>query len=677
MRVLDRLQTEGKIGAAEHERIRVHARRGGERIEDAIISSGVMSEAELLRFLAGMYRTRFVSTEKLRRAKVSRQALGYLPRRAADRLKVFPLLFDARRQSLTVVAADLETHDVAKQVQMVSDVHDVNVYVARPASIEALIRKHYYGEAQAFASVSTGTTGIPLWDEGEPPARPDTDLGDLDSRLGTFETSAAPPRAGDSVRAPARKAIPLGQPSAPAPPSFTIDDPVLAASLASAGVESSASAAVASPSGEPSWTTYVETVGVLVALLEQGRGELRGHSAQVCRLCRQLAERLGLAEAQREPLLLAAQIHDLGKAGTYHLTPLNVFQYEGHRARAQKTHLAPLRLLDSAHLPAVTQETLTHLYERYDGRGFPDRKKGKEIPLGARLLAVTETYADLTSHDKNPYRKKLSPAEACDAMERYSERFFDPTMLALLRRLVAGDELQSELLADRKKVLVVDPDLEETTVLEMRLSERGFEVVIAREADSALAKAAATVFDAAILEVELSGRDGFSLFGPLREALGPAAPILFLTGKSDDLSVRQGFELGAVDYLVKPASPEVVAAKLRQALEGSRGRSAGVSGSLTQMALPDVIQILGSGRKSGRLELESSGLRGALHFVEGSIHHATFGDLQGAEAVYAMLLLESGDFRLDPSSDIPQRSIQMSTEGLLLEGMRRMDEARR
>ena len=120
-----------------------------------------------------------------------------------------------------------------------------------------------------------------------------------------------------------------------------------------------------------------------------------------------------------------------------------------------------------------------------------------------------------------------------------------------------------------------------------------------------------------------------------------------------------------------------MAAKLRQAIEASRGRAGGVAGSLTQMALPDVIQILGSGRKSGRLELNAAGRRGELYFVEGSIHHATFGPVQGAEAVYAMLLLDRGDFRLDPSSETPQRSIEMSTEGLLLEGMRRMDEARR
>jgi len=220
IRVLDRLLAEGKISAAEHERVKTHARRGGERLEDAVVSSGVMSEPELLRFLAGMYRTRFVSTEKLRRAKASRQALAYLPRMSAERLKVFPLLFDGRQQALTVVAADLESRDVAKQVQMVSDVHEVNVYVARPAAIEALIRKHYYGEAQAFDLVPLGTTGIPLWEEGEPPARPDADVGDLDARLGTFDSSSAPraARASDRVRAPASTS-PVRPASAPPPPS--------------------------------------------------------------------------------------------------------------------------------------------------------------------------------------------------------------------------------------------------------------------------------------------------------------------------------------------------------------------------------------------------------------------------------------------------------------------------
>jgi hypothetical protein len=95
------------------------------------------------------------------------------------------------------------------------------------------------------------------------------------------------------------------------------------------------------------------------------------------------------------------------------------------------------------------------------------------------------------------------------------------------------------------------------------------------------------------------------------------------------------------------------------------------------MALPDVIQILSNGRKNGRLTIEAGGVDGEIHFGEGAIFDARFGGAAGEEAFYAMLLLTEGDFVLDPSFRPARNVIQQSTESLLLEGMRRLDEGRR
>src|SRR5690606_22765515 len=65
---------------------------------------------------------------------------------------------------------------------------------------------------------------------------------------------------------------------------------------------------------------YVETLNVLVSLLENSRPDLRGHSSQVARLIKKLAERIGLSPSQLASLQVAAFVHDLGKMGAYHLT---------------------------------------------------------------------------------------------------------------------------------------------------------------------------------------------------------------------------------------------------------------------------------------------------------------------------------------------------------------------
>ena len=155
---------------------------------------------------------------------------------------------------------------------------------------------------------------------------------------------------------------------------------------------------------------------------------------------------------------------------------------------------------------------------------------------------------------------------------------------------------------------------------------------------------------------------------------------MFLTGRRDQSSVNRGLELGAADYVVKPASAAVVAAKAGRIIEAARNQKSGprgISGSLQEMGLPDVIQILANGRKSGKLQVRSGTLKGEMMFQDGFIHDAILGDLSGADAVYAILRLTQGDFALDPTMDPIEDRIGVPTHHLLLEAMRRMDEEAR
>ena len=95
------------------------------------------------------------------------------------------------------------------------------------------------------------------------------------------------------------------------------------------------------------------------------------------------------------------------------------------------------------------------------------------------------------------------------------------------------------------------------------------------------------------------------------------------------------------------------------------------------MGLPEIVQILCYGRKTGRLKIRAPTEMGEIHFVNGAIYNALWASLRGEEAFYAMLRLEDGDFTLDPNFEAPQQVIQASPEALLLEGMRRVDEAKR
>jgi response regulator RpfG family c-di-GMP phosphodiesterase len=426
----------------------------------------------------------------------------------------------------------------------------------------------------------------------------------------------------------------------------------------------------------------IETLNVLVSLLENSRADLRGHSAMVARLTRKTCERIGLSALQTAAFTAAAYLHDLGKMGAYHLTALNVAEYEGHRIAAGKSGALPVQLMESVGLLPETTQAIASMYERYDGQGLPNGAAGKDIPLGARILAVADTYADLTQNPRNPYRKILRPFEACEVLLQYRGTVFDPNIVDIFRQSTTGEDMRAKLLSDRHEALIVDPDPEETTVLELRLIEQGFEVKIARTAAQAKKMLAENEIDAVVSEIDLDTPDaGLALRESLlKSGKGKDITWVVLTGKTDRQAAQRAFDQGVDDFVLKPVSADIFAAKLRQLIErraakagGGAGR--GVNGSLTEMSLPDMIQILWHGRKTCALRITSGKSKGEIDFAEGQVVDARWDDLRGEDAFYKLLTLREGDFSLDPTYKPTTRSIEASPEALLLEGMRRLDEA--
>jgi len=102
--------------------------------------------------------------------------------------------------------------------------------------------------------------------------------------------------------------------------------------------------------------------------------------------------------------------------------------------------------------------------------------------------------------------------------------------------------------------------------------------------------------------------------------------------------------------------------------------SQGVSGSLQDMTLPDIMQVLSAGRKSAVVYLDNRGQSGQIHIKEGQIVNAFCGDKEGEEAFYDMIGWNEGDFKVDPDAEIGREAIIKPNEALILEGLRRLDE---
>jgi response regulator RpfG family c-di-GMP phosphodiesterase len=617
--------------------------RTGDRLEEALLDLKALDEVTLLKHLATAHKTRFVSTEKLAKAEIDPTTLAKVPRKLAEKATVFPVLYDAATATLSIVMPDPGDMQAINDVQVASGAKEVRAFVGRQRAIKAAIGKAYLGDIHAFAALDRDAHA------------------QFTTMLNVFERNLV---SEESLTLSLAREATTGE-----------------RVLTSNELEQAGKAQPTRGRG-PLDDSYLETLNVLVSLLENSRQELRGHSAQVARLMRRISERIGVSEFLLAAHVVAALVHDLGKMGTYHLTALNVAEYEGHRSSAQKQATAPLQLLEAVNLPNEAAQAVKHMYERYDGQGFPDKLSGKEIPLGARLLSITDTYADLTQNSRNPFRKLLRPAQACEVLTRHRGTIFDPNLVDIFKHTVTGEELKERLLANRRRAVIVDPDPEETTVLELRLIEQGFEVNQARSAEQAIKLLEKGEVDIVISEMQLGeGSDGFKLLELARKAeWGAALPWVFVTGSVAGNDAKKAFDLGAADFLTKPVSADLLVAKLRQIMEREATRAGakrGVSGSLAEMGLPDMVQVLWHGRKTGALRIRSKAGAGEIHFVNGAIFNALHGTQRGEDAFYTMLGLAQGDFVLDPNFVAPQDLFNKSPEALLLEGMRRLDEAGR
>jgi putative two-component system response regulator len=155
-----------------------------------------------------------------------------------------------------------------------------------------------------------------------------------------------------------------------------------------------------------------------IAARDEGTGE---HCDRLSRLASRLGEHLGLGEEEVKALRRAGFLHDIGKIGVPDAVLLKPAELEPAEWKVMRSHVeigvsicAPLRTLRST-LPIIR-----HHHERQDGSGYPDRLKGGEVPLLARVFQVVDVYDALTSD--RPYRTALAPPDALSVLREETAR---------------------------------------------------------------------------------------------------------------------------------------------------------------------------------------------------------------------------------------------------------------
>ena len=174
----------------------------------------------------------------------------------------------------------------------------------------------------------------------------------------------------------------------------------------------------------------------LTSSLESSDPYTHGHSRRVARHAANIAKHMGLPGGEIAKIRAAGAMHDVGKVET----PTAVLHKAG-RLSDEEFDIVKRHPVDGADMVAILDdEELTaivrHHHERMDGTGYPDGLAGDEIPLGARILAVADTFDAITS--TRPYRQANPHKKALDILETEAGTQLDPVAVKAFLECYSG-----------------------------------------------------------------------------------------------------------------------------------------------------------------------------------------------------------------------------------------------
>ncbi|MBW2059362.1 MAG: response regulator [Deltaproteobacteria bacterium] len=185
--------------------------------------------------------------------------------------------------------------------------------------------------------------------------------------------------------------------------------------------------------------SYFATMKSLALALDAKDRYTAGHSESVQRYSVSIARQMNLGPEEVADIERAGALHDIGKIGIPdaiinkpgRLTQEEFQKIKEHPAIGEQMIL-PIPFLSSV------RGIIRHHHERFDGSGYPDGVKGEEIELGARIMAVADTFDAMTSD--RPYRKALTTKEALAELNRCRDTQFDPQVVRAFEQVIEKEE---------------------------------------------------------------------------------------------------------------------------------------------------------------------------------------------------------------------------------------------
>jgi two-component system, cell cycle response regulator len=164
-------------------------------------------------------------------------------------------------------------------------------------------------------------------------------------------------------------------------------------------------------------------------LLTERAPRMADHHRAVAQMAATVARRIGLRDEALHSVIRAAELHDVGKIAV----PDEILNKPGAltdpELEVMRSHAVVGERILAGFEPDRVSRLVRSSHERWDGSGYPDGLRGEEIPLGARIITICDSY-DAMTHAR-PYRPARTVPEALEELRHGAGRRFDPALVAV------------------------------------------------------------------------------------------------------------------------------------------------------------------------------------------------------------------------------------------------------
>jgi response regulator RpfG family c-di-GMP phosphodiesterase len=381
---------------------------------------------------------------------------------------------------------------------------------------------------------------------------------------------------------------------------------------------------------------------------------------------------MGLEEDLIESIRMSALLRDLGKVG------IQLQILEG-TVRLNQIELTPIKehpihtvqLLRQIQFPWNLDLIISQHHEHYDGSGYPEGSKGRQICIGARILSVADAFYAMTTD--RPYRKALSHDKALEEIRRNAGSQFDPEVVEVFLSTIKEEP---GVRTSDKNILIFEREDNIAALIKLSTNADQMQVYHTSSSIDAIVyirhrQPALVITDVEALQPEATTRVSHIV---LQMAIAQERKVLIITPDKNYPKIIGG----DVEYISKPIDIGKLTQKIHELISKSptpalREPREGLTGKIEEFSLPDIIQILSLGLKTAKVEIEGDRGSGKLYILNGKIVHASVGNLRGANAFLEIVNWQTGQFCIKHGQMTEDINVTANTNSLLLEANKDTD----